>query len=640
MRSLHRLAASTLALAAALPTTALAQSTGENAVASAEDAFGTFTGHEQIGVYDEGNVRGFSPGTAGNYRMEGMYFDIQGSLGNRAIEGSTIRVGPAAQGYAFPAPTGIVDLQLKKAGEKLTVAPFASVDSFGSRSFELDAQVPLAGKELTLAAGVGIGRSRYGTGGGANDFSVGVVPRWRPSSNVEVLAFLNHRRDSNQDAQPLYFATGSFIPAYVARDNHPGPDWAKSDNRSTAYGLAGHANLGDWTVRAGVFRSRFSQDFGYANLVGINADTSTDRMVYAFPGSKAASWSGELRLSRRIPDGSRAHLITASLRGRSIDAHYGGGDLVELGSAALNQRIRPPRPAFTFGAQTDDETRQVTAGISYSLRWDGIGEVTAGVQRSHYVKRVATPGAPLAEGTSDVTLPSFSAAVPVTNKLALYGSYVRGLEDAGTAPGYAANANQVLPAIRTSQYDFGLRWSPVKDTTLILGYFHISKPYIDLDVNNAYRVLGSDTHEGIELSLTSNVTKHLRIVAGGVWQDPRVTASSTIAEPVGKRPVGLPRLRTRFNVNWTLPFAPAVTLDAYVNHESSAYGTVDNAVKVPGATRVGAGARYRFTIAGRPVTARVGLYNIFDTQFWVPVGGGYYGYNVRRNVQAWLTTEF
>lgn len=640
MVSFHRLAASTLALAAALPGAARAQSTDENAVASAEDAFGTFTGHEQIGVYDEGNVRGFSPGTAGNYRMEGMYFDIQGGLGNRVIEGSTIRVGPAAQGYAFPAPTGIVDLQLKKAGDKLTFAPFASVDSFGSRSFELDAQVPLAGKELTLAAGAGIGRSRYGTGGGANDFSVGIVPRWRPSSNVEVLAFYNHRRTSNQDAQPLYSASGSFVPAYVARDNHPGPDWAKSDNRSTTYGMAGHANLGDWTVRAGVFRSQFSQDFGYANLIEINPDTSTNRMVYAFPGSKAASWSGELRLSRRIPDGDRAHLITASLRGRSIDAHYGGGDLVQFGSAALNQRISPPRPAFNFGAQTDDETRQATVGLSYSLRWDGIGEVTAGIQRSHYVKRVAAPGVPLAEGTSDVTLPSFSAAVPVTDRLALYGSYVRGLEDAGTAPGYAANANQVLPAIRTSQYDFGLRWSPVKDTTLILGYFHISKPYIDLDVNNSYRVLGSDTHEGIELSLTSNVTKNLRIVAGWVWQDPKVTASSTIAQPVGARPVGLPRLRTRFNVNWTLPFARAVTLDAYVNHESSAYGTVDNAVLVPGATRVGAGARYRFKIAGRPVTARVGVYNIFDTQFWVPVGGGYYGYNIRRNVQAWLATEF
>ena len=83
-----------LGVGAASP--ALAQSNTESAVESAEDAFGTSTAHEQIGVYDEGNVRGFSPGTAGNFRMEGMYFDIQGGLGNRIIDGETIRIGPAA----------------------------------------------------------------------------------------------------------------------------------------------------------------------------------------------------------------------------------------------------------------------------------------------------------------------------------------------------------------------------------------------------------------------------------------------------------------------------------------------------------------------------------------------------------------
>lgn len=122
-------------------------------VESAEDAFGTSTGHETIGVYDEGNVRGFSPGTAGNFRMEGMYFDIQGGLGNRVIDGETIRVGPAAQGYAFPAPTGVVDLQLKKAGDKLVVAPFLSADSFGGLGFEVDAQIPLSGKTLGVGPG-------------------------------------------------------------------------------------------------------------------------------------------------------------------------------------------------------------------------------------------------------------------------------------------------------------------------------------------------------------------------------------------------------------------------------------------------------------------------------------------------------
>lgn len=105
-----------LPFALALHQPAFAQETN-NAVESAEDAFGTSTGHDQIGVYEEGNVRGFSLISAANFRMEGMYFDIQGGMGNRVIDGETIRVGPAAQGYLFPAPTGIVDLQLKKPGD-------------------------------------------------------------------------------------------------------------------------------------------------------------------------------------------------------------------------------------------------------------------------------------------------------------------------------------------------------------------------------------------------------------------------------------------------------------------------------------------------------------------------------------------
>ncbi|MBC7491615.1 MAG: TonB-dependent receptor, partial [Novosphingobium sp.] len=98
---------------AALPHTAQAQRAEENAVASAEDAFGTSVGHETIGLYDEGNVRGFSPSSAGNIRMEGMYFDIQGGLSSRVLGGEVIHVGPSTQGYLFPAPTGIADLSLR-----------------------------------------------------------------------------------------------------------------------------------------------------------------------------------------------------------------------------------------------------------------------------------------------------------------------------------------------------------------------------------------------------------------------------------------------------------------------------------------------------------------------------------------------
>ncbi|MDL2351362.1 MAG: hypothetical protein QFC78_00770 [Pseudomonadota bacterium] len=637
-RGASALAMALVGMVAASP--ALAQSSAESAVESAEDAFGTSTGHESIGVYDEGNVRGFSPGTAGNFRLEGMYFDIQGGLGGRVIDGQTIRVGPAAQGYAFPAPTGVVDLQLKKAGDKLTVAPFLTADSFGGHGLEVDAQIPLSGKALGVSAGIGVYDNHFNGGGASHGYNLGIVPRWRPAPNVEVLAFASHQQFNDDTSGGIYIATGNFLPPRPTRGRYPGPDWTRNDSNSDTVGLIGHANLGDWTIRTGLFRSAYKDNGGFANLIFVDAGGTTDRQVYASPDSASASWSGEFRLSRRFSDGPRQHLLTATVRGRSVDSHYGGGDLVDLGPAGLYEQIHVAKPVFAFTALTDDQTRQTTGGLSYSLKWKGIGEFTAGLQRTHYVKRIAAPGLPLASGTSDVTLPYFSAALTVTPRLAFYGSYVRGLEDAGSAPSYATNANHILPAIRTRQYDFGLRWSPVKDTTVILGYFQISKPYIDIDQTNFYGVLGAQQHKGIEFSLTTNPTKNLRIVAGGVWLDPRVTASPLIAQPLGARPVGQPQLRTRFNLSWTPPFAKTLTLDTYVNHDSGAYGTIDNSVYVPGSTRIGLGARYKFKLGGKDFSAKVTLYNVLDAYQLVSFGAGAYGYNTQRNVQAYIATEF
>src|SRR5689334_22068671 len=95
---------------AAMGTLALA----EPAMAQAEDAFGTSVGDSAIGIYSESDVRGFSPTDAGNLRIEGLYYDQQGTLTPRIEQGSTIRVGISAQSYAFPAPTGIADFGLRK----------------------------------------------------------------------------------------------------------------------------------------------------------------------------------------------------------------------------------------------------------------------------------------------------------------------------------------------------------------------------------------------------------------------------------------------------------------------------------------------------------------------------------------------
>ena len=55
----------------------------------------------------------------------------------------------------------MVDLQLRKAGDQASLAPFLSLDSFGSRGAEIDAQLPLAGKQLGLVAGIRVIRKDH-----------------------------------------------------------------------------------------------------------------------------------------------------------------------------------------------------------------------------------------------------------------------------------------------------------------------------------------------------------------------------------------------------------------------------------------------------------------------------------------------
>src|SRR3954462_1650936 len=123
-------------LAGSLAAPALAQRTGENAVTAASDAFGTSVGNEQIGLYSSDEVRGFSPGVAGNIRMDGLYLGGIFVGNPRLLAGTTVKVGLTAQGYPFPAPTGIVELTMRPAGTE----PLLSAVLHGGiqDGFELD----------------------------------------------------------------------------------------------------------------------------------------------------------------------------------------------------------------------------------------------------------------------------------------------------------------------------------------------------------------------------------------------------------------------------------------------------------------------------------------------------------------------
>lgn len=629
-------------LALAMPAgRAQAQRADENVVLSAEDAFGTQVGLESIGLYDSTSVRGFSPTVAGNVRIEGLYFDEQGQVSARVSSGSTIRVGPAAQGYPFPAPTGIVDITLRPSGKNPIVSTIVGYGPFDGPSVQLDGQFPIADTAASTAIGVSIFKEHFGYGGSDTLRSAGVVPRWRLSEAVEVTGFWERIYTAAQTVAPLYVPAGESLPPKVERGPYVGPGWDQANGFTENTGVIGTVSLGAWTIKGGLFESDNIATSGFANLVAnIEPDGSAQRLVITDPPQRSGSLSGELRVSRAMSGRHWEQLLLGSIRWRNVGSRYGGGQEIDGGPNTVNGVLAGSEPPVVFGAETDEHVNQKTGGLSYGLRHGNDTEVGLSLQRTFYERTETPPDAPMSDLKTSPWLTSATVSRRIVAGVTAYASYTQGLEDSGDAPEAAANRLQPLPAIRTRQHDIGIRWIPAEGIEVIGGYFDIRKPYLTTDRANVYRALGNETHQGAELSISARPTNGLTLVAGAVLASPIVTDATQAAATIGRFPVGQPRHVAQLNVNYALPHLKSVSLDAGVTYTGAEYATDDNVAKVGAYTTATVGGRYKFTLGGHPYTLRLSVANATNTFAWTIISAGAYQPLEQRSFSLYLTADY
>jgi iron complex outermembrane recepter protein len=122
----------------------------DNAVTSAEDAFGTSIGLQNVGLYSQSDARGFDPQQAGNLRIEGLYFDQQTYATSPCMVRETaMRIGIAAQAYSFPSPTGIADFSLRTPADNPTFSGLVSRGPYSELAIQMEQQVPIHPKTLS-----------------------------------------------------------------------------------------------------------------------------------------------------------------------------------------------------------------------------------------------------------------------------------------------------------------------------------------------------------------------------------------------------------------------------------------------------------------------------------------------------------
>jgi len=617
-----------LAMASCLVTarSAYGQRASENAVTQAQDAFGTTVGNEKIGIYNEDDVRGFSPLQAGNERIEGLYFDKVGDENDRLQDSSRIRVGIAAQGYAFPAPTGIVDYALRTPGDAAHLSVLTEANSYGYSTVQVDGGLPLS---ETLNAGGGIGYNRNISPGGSDNYegNIGVLLKWRPLPNLEFLPFWSRKDTYAAKDGEVYEPAGDFLPSPIPQHHFFGPPWARGQDFSINYGGLLSYSISSWVMRLGLFRSELvNPKSSFPQLTALTPSGQGELKVDLSPPSHLGSISGEFRLEKIVAEGPWIHKLIFSLRGRNWNGLYGNAVTVDVGPQAINQVINSPKPNVQFGPLTHDHVDESRIGFAYQAAWENRLQISLGAQKVRYHKRTLVPGAAPTSLDATPWLLTGSATGNLTDTVAIFGGYTQGLEESGIAPSNAANSNQALPATSTHQKDGGIRWKVLPEVSLVVSAFDLKKLYFNLDSSNVFRELGELENKGLEISLSGHLMEGLNVVTGGVLSEPRVGGEAVRLGVSGNRPVGIRSRRFIFDANWSPPEFNGVSFDLGVNHYGSVPATLNNVAVIPAFTTVDWDTRYAFEMAGEAASLKFAVMNMFNVRAFRVLDADTYGF--------------
>jgi len=314
-------------------------------------------------------------------------------------------------------------------------------------------------------------------------------------------------------------------------------------------------------------------------------------------------------------------------------------DLPELNNIYAPVVVAEPGTVTFAGGDLDEpfpisRTRLSSAFVSDTLGlWDDRVLLTGGLRlqainvRSYSAFTRELTG----EYDEEAITPVIGLVVKPVEGLSLYANRIEALVQGSTAPtsgadpdGGAAlpvsNAGEVLPPYASEQYEVGakLDLGPVSAS---LALFQIDRQtdILRLDEEQAgfleFGPFGTQRHRGIEFTFEGELGDGLRVIAGGSVIDARLRDTQGGLNE-GNQAVGVPEYLVNANVEWDLPFAPALTLTGRVVHTGEQPANLANTLFLDEWTRFDLGARYVALVGEHPVTLRLNVDNLANERYW------------------------
>lgn len=349
--------------------------------------------------------------------------------------------------------------------------------------------------------------------------------------------------------------------------------------------------------------------------------------------------------------GLRARFATGPVKHRlslvATDVQVENGFLFNTqGSFTSNLYTRaaaapPDFSGFTEAAPKLGETRLRSYGIADTLSFAGDRVLlTLGARHQQVVVNAFNAAGMLTTryDQSAVT-PSLGVVVKPWQSVSLYANAMEGLTQGPTAPATAANARQVFPPFRSKQKELGVKFDRGRFGATIAA-FEIRQPNSVTDpATNIFGLDGEQRNRGVEISAFGELSRNWRLLGGMTFIDAVQTRTQGGVND-GKNAVGVPQTLLNLGTEWDAPFLAGLAFTARVLHTSSQYLDAANTKSIPDWTRFDIGVRYVTRTAGKPLTLRANVENLFDRNYWSSATGGYLTLGAPRTVLLSASMDF
>lgn len=472
--------------------------------------------------------------------------------------------------------------------------------------------------------------------------TVGGAFDWRGDS-VRLSLDLAYSRVQVKHLRPKVTIATATIPAPPKADHNYGQAFTYTNLRDIFGTARGEWDVADNAMIYAQFGARDGSEEGiYDGITVTNAATGAANgnalYVPRTDNNEAAQAGIRVKLGSDITHeinfgGSYIWQVNRN----AYDFRYGPGFAGYATNIYATPQVALPSSTLVGGNLADpfpvSRTKLGSAFVSDSIGfWDSRVTVIGGVRLQTLDQRSYSyvDGSAAGRYRKDAATPVAGLVIKPSENISLFANRIESLQQGPTAPLGTAldpstgttkpiiNSGEVFSPYRSVQYEVGgkVQYGTIGGS---LAFYTIALPVgvIFQDNNPAFVRFGLDGEQrnrGVELTLNGELTKGLRLIAGGSIVDAKLRKTQGGVN-AGNRAPGVPTYTANANIEWDVGAIP-LTLTGRVVQTGKQMVNVTNTLEIPSWTRFDVGARYVVAAGDKPITLRAGVDNVANKRYW------------------------